>query len=50
MKAFTYNFQGTKKTIFFLRHYVEKGEEQNSYKLSYLQMLIYYQVVILQIY
>ena len=50
IKVFTYNFQGTRNTTFFLRHYAEKGEEQNGYKLSYSQILIHYQVVILQIY
>lgn len=34
IKVFTYNFQGTRKITFF-RHYSEKGEKQNDYKLCY---------------
>lgn len=27
IKVFTYNFQGTRKITFFLRHYSEEGEK-----------------------
>ena len=35
IKVFTYNFQGTRKITFFLRHYSKEGEKQNDYKLCY---------------